>query len=484
MMNSPFRKLILLVTALWSFALPCAVAQGTTAADAGASPTARLNLRVGVPADAGPVFLIAAVPEVKSWKLGATRLQGDGTTRTLSLDIPAGKSFEYRFHRGSWEMLGVDELGGLLPPRKIVIEKETTVSAVVPGFRKSLQQEFGADEKAAADDGISPLVFRSPLPWQVFQRQRLEEGDIVVTGTLRVPCDVIAIECRKGTDLLVPVVRVSAKSGAKSFKAAMTLPAGGWYSLTATAYLGGKVVATANVDHFGIGEVFVGAGQSNSTNCGQYRINQSSGMVSSFGGTFWRIANDPQPGPHDKSLGGSFWPAFGDAMYAKYKVPIGVATTGHGGTTVKKWNTGGELYAWTLTRVRQLGPHGFRAVLWHQGESDARAMPPEEYYDRMKTLIQDLKRDAGWDVPWVTAQVSYHNPKNSSWPGIRAAQQRLWNDGISIEGPDTDTLTGANRDYDGAGIHFSALGLHAHGKMWAEKVAKWMDGLPGLSAAR
>jgi hypothetical protein len=44
-----------------------------------------------------------------------------------------------------------------------------------------------------------------------------------------------------------------------------------------------------------------------------------------------------------------------------------------------------------------------------------------------------------------------------------------------MQGPDTDTLTGDNRDMDGKGIHFSPKGLKAHGEMWAEKVSAYLD---------
>ena len=35
--------------------------------------------------------------------------------------------------------------------------------------------------------------------------------------------------------------------------------------------------------------------------------------------------------------------------------------------------------------------------------------------------------------------------------------------------------TGANRDNNGQGIHFSPMGLTAHGRMWADKVGVWLD---------
>jgi hypothetical protein len=221
--------------------------------------------------------------------------------------------------------------------------------------------------------------------------------------------------------------------------------------------------------------VFFGAGQSNTTNSGgEGGLQTETKMVSTFGGENWRLADDPQPGVHDKSQGGSFWPAFGDALYKRYKVPIGVAVTGHGGTSVNQWQRDGELFNWMLLRMRQLGKVGFRAVLWHQGESDV-AMAKDEYRDKLSQIILDSRSAAGWDVPWFVARVSYHNPSSQTFESTRSAQQELWARGIAYEGPDTDTLRGDNRDGGGKGIHFSPKGLRAHGLMWAEKVSAYLD---------
>ena len=46
-----------------------------------------------------------------------------------------------------------------------------------------------------------------------------------------------------------------------------------------------------------------------------------------------------------------------------------------------------------------------------------------------------------------------------SLPNPRAGQKKLWETGVAFEGPDTDTLTGDNRDQGGKGIHFSPKGL-------------------------
>ena len=92
--------------------------------------------------------------------------------------------------------------------------------------------------------------------------------------------------------------------------------------------------------------------------------------------------------------------------------------------------------------MKPLGPHGFRAVLWHQGESDAnqkdptRTLPGKLYREYLEKLIRDSRREIGWDAPWFVAQASYHVPGDEGSDDIRAAQASLWRDGIALEGPD------------------------------------------------
>ncbi len=322
-----------------------------------------------------------------------------------------------------------------------------------------------------------PLTLLSPKNYQVFQRRTRTEGFIQISG--RILPQATRLEARitgsplqgnlNGSWQNIPIIGPD-----QEFNAELKTPAGGWYKVEVRALKGGSSAAEASVDRVGVGEVFVGAGQSNSTNSGQEKIQQTSGMVSAFSGSDWQIANDPQPGVHDRSGGGSFWPAFGDAMYAKYHVPIGVAVTGHGGTSVNQWQADGELFPWMMTRIRQLGYKGFRAVLWHQGESDT-GMTTEEYAKKLTQIIRGSQDEASWQFPWFIAQVSYHSPEETIHASTRDAQKTLWDTKVALEGPDTDILTGDNRDYAGKGIHFSPKGLRAHGEMWAEKVGKYLD---------
>lgn len=325
-----------------------------------------------------------------------------------------------------------------------------------------------------ADD---ETTITSPKELQVFQRQTRNSGRIRVSGSTTADADSVLVSfAGKALEGQAPdqeqKIPIDPKTGA--FEEEIPFPAGGWFSMKLKLAKAGRVLAEQRVDKFGVGEVFVGAGQSNSTNSGQFKTKQTSGMVSSFDGERWQIADDPQIGVADHSQGGSYYPAFGDALYEHYHVPIGIAATGFGGTSVNAWQPSEGLFAHMLTRLQQLGPHGFRAILWHQGETDV-GMPSREYYEKLQRVIVTSREKAGWDIPWFVAQVSYHNPERPSSDTTRTAQAKIWADKIAHAGPDTDTLTGDHRDLDGLGIHFSPKGLKAHGLLWAKILQPFID---------
>jgi serine/threonine protein kinase len=402
----------------------------------------------------------AKVPAARDWQTttwfaGKVRLEISGGRRIWG---PWGEG-----HAQVWD-------GSLAPgeARRVVLkvgtvtEDETAQVGVVTGVRPA---------------GNPDLPVRSPLDYQVFQRYSRDRGQITLRGSVKPSCD--ALEARlTGTSLEGKLPdkwqRVAFDKLNRTFDSTLPTPAGGWYRLELRALRDGNVVARTVVEHVGIGEVFVCAGQSNSTNCGEELLRPASGMVASFGGESWQPADDPQPGVHDRTSGGSNWPAFGDALYEKYHVPIGIASTGHSGSSVTQWQPEGELFKWTEGRIRQLGVGGFRAVLWHQGESDV-GMTADEYARLLTNVIVASKKEAGWDFPWFVARVSYHNPGRPSFEAVRAGQKKLWEGKVALEGPDTDTLRGENRDNGGKGIHFSGKGQHAHGKLWAEKVSAYLD---------
>jgi Carbohydrate esterase, sialic acid-specific acetylesterase len=350
------------------------------------------------------------------------------------------------------------------------------------------------------------LVIDSPLDYQVIQRSAKDKGVIAISGSFTdAAAPMAVIEGRIATDGKAGEWRrLEAKREQAKFQALMDAPAGGWHRLELRAVAGDKTLAEAVVEHVGVGEVFVVAGQSNSANFGAEKQNTKTGLVAAFDGKRWQLAHDPQPGAGGRS--GSFMPPFGDAIAVKFHVPVGIVACGVGATSVREWlpkgakfpnpptsegrvvrlasgewESKGAIFTTFTARMKQLGPHGFRAVLWHQGESDAnqkdpaRTLPGKLYRDYLETVIRDSRREIGWEAPWFVAQASYHTPADEASPDIRAAQASLWKDGIALEGPDTDALKGDLRDNGGKGVHFSDKGLREHAARWVGKVAPWLE---------
>jgi len=347
------------------------------------------------------------------------------------------------------------------------------------------------------------ITLTSPLPYEVIQRHSSTEGTVLIRGTQSgLDAGKAKFEAKIGAKGIWQAL--SAQIEKEQFSASLAAPAGGWHRVEVRAMLEGKAVATAAVEQVGIGDVFVVAGQSNSANHGEEKQTTQTGRVAAFDGKKWQIADDPQPGASGRM--GSFMPALGDALVKRFDVPVGFVACGIGATSVREWlpkgttfpnpptiesrvtqlpdgqwESNGAAYDAFIARMRPLGHNGFRAVLWHQGESDAnqkdttRTLAGKLYREYLEKIIRDSRRDTGFEAPWFVAQASYHVPGDEGSDDIRAAQAALWKDGLAQPGPDSDALKGPMRERKGQGVHFSSPGLREHGQKWAEKITPWLD---------
>ncbi|NBR83947.1 MAG: hypothetical protein EBS84_08945 [Proteobacteria bacterium] len=348
------------------------------------------------------------------------------------------------------------------------------------------------------------LSLSSPVDFQVIQRTTQAKGTITLAGQMTKRTDAI-LEARISADSKPGEWRkLAAAFTDNAFAAQLETAVGGWYRLEVRVVADGQTVGQVAVEHVGVGEVFVVAGQSNSANHGSEKQTTKTGRVASFDGKVWRLSNDPQPGA--SGGGGSFLPPLGDALAQRFNVPIGFAACGIGATSVREWlpkgarfpnpptiesrvqrlpggewESKGQAFDLFTTRTKALGLRGFRAVLWHQGESDAnqrdtsRTLAGKLYREYLEQLIQESRKVIGWKAPWFVAQVSYHVPGDEASPDIRAAQASLWQDQIALEGPDSDALKSEWRENGGKGVHFSGAGLREHAARWAEKVSPWLE---------
>lgn len=347
------------------------------------------------------------------------------------------------------------------------------------------------------------ITLNSPLDHQVVQRHSSTEGTILISGS-HTGLDMGKAKFEAKIGLNGKWQPLSVQTEKEHFVARVTAPAGGWHRVEVRAIEGVREVAKTVVAEVGVGEVFVVAGQSNSANHGEEKQTTQTRRVAAFDGSKWQIADDPQPGASGSM--GSFMPALGDELVKRFDVPVGFVACGIGSTSVREWlpkggafpnpptiesrvvrlengqwASNGSAFDTFVARMRVFGPNGFRAVLWHQGESDAnqkdstRTLSGKLYSEYLERIIRDSRRDTGFDAPWFVAQASYHVPGDEGSDDIRSAQASLWKTGIAQAGPDSDALKGPLRERNGLGVHFSGPGLREHGMRWMDKLAPWLD---------
>lgn len=352
------------------------------------------------------------------------------------------------------------------------------------------------------------LTLDSPRPQQVFQRADQRTGlvkvEAAVAGQENYDTPVAEYRLDEGAWQRLSLTSFGRMDGKTVFAGLFQADTGA-HSVEIRALREGKPIATQPAVKFFVGEVFVVAGQSNSANHGATKTKATSDQVFTLTPKGdWQPCADPQPGASGN--GGSFLPALGDELRQRLGVPIGFIPCGIGATSVREWlpsgvpfpnpptivsrvrktadgqwESDGKAYAMLVKRMESVPC--FRAVLWHQGESDAnqkdatRTLSGKLYADYLRTLIARARKDALVlpVAPWFVAQVSYHGPEDVGSEDIRAAQASLWKDKVALEGPDSDALRGPLRDNGGKGVHFSGEGLKAHAHAWAEKLVPWIE---------
>ena len=340
---------------------------------------------------------------------------------------------------------------------------------------------LAANSYIQAEDVKATLTLTSPISCQVFQRGKGDRADVLIEGAINDKADVIEAKAdlASGAKRGAPATWVAVTSQGQSvkgrFSGRLTLQAGGWYQVTVRARMVTRIIAEQAVDKVGVGEVFVTAGQSNSANFGNPKQVAQDDRVVYFDGKGFVHAQDPIPG--GCGGGGSPWALLGDRIVASQQVPVCFRSASLTWTEVKNWlPPDTELYKNLLACMKVFGKDGVRAVLWHQGESDTLVKTSAETYcDRVKTIVETLNKDAGYEIPWFVAQASFHpGSKAPEQEQVAKGQQLLWAKKICGQGPVTDDLLGQEYRHDG--VHFNQKGLAKHAERWFDALSntfKW-----------
>jgi hypothetical protein len=176
----------------------------------------------------------------------------------------------------------------------------------------------------------------------------------------------------------------------------------------------------------------------------------------------WIVAKDPL---HPKA--GKIEPGVGPGMSfatemlkseTDPKVTIGLIPCAVGGTPLKRWVKGGDLYEQAITRAKPASKDGvIMGVLWHQGETDSEKQAnADSYGTRLTGMITDLRKDLGQpELPIVVGQLGEFlalTPEKFPYAStVEAAIKKI---------PDTVPHTGfadsAGLGHKGDKLHFNA----------------------------
>jgi hypothetical protein len=288
------------------------------------------------------------------------------------------------------------------------------------------------------------VIIRTPRAWQVVQRDTGGRADIVVSGR----CIGVGGRVRVSWGGHRTTARCDRRG---RFTARLEDLAAGQDTLwVRSAQDPGVACSVADV---GIGDIYVIAGQSNASGRSPYLFSCSSPVLHAamFGNDYrWQELRDPVDSPvgqvdgvsRDNRAGGSVWPEVAAALLSQTGAPVAFVPCARTSTPISRWqpdltadHPGRTLYASMARRVAAVGGR-VRAVLWWQGERDARFLTPAPVYEAALTRLADaVWRDFGARL--VVAQIGDYDQRftEAGVDTVRRAQADAWAHPHIVQGP-------------------------------------------------
>ena len=156
------------------------------------------------------------------------------------------------------------------------------------------------------------------------------------------------------------------------------------------------------------------------------------------------------------------------------KIRVGLIPAAVGGSAITTWEpgardpaTGAFPYDDAIRRARAAMRDGeLKAILWHQGESDASAQAAPLYEQRLHALVERFRSDLGNpELPVLVGQLGHFSgkPWGPAHLQVDSAHRR-----VASRLPHVVFVSAEGLEHKGDTLHFSAAAARALGRRYAE----------------
>lgn len=349
-----------------------------------------------------------------------------------------------------------------------------------------------------------------PSDRAVFQRDKNNRANIYISGSYTQAVDKIEAKLSAmngGSTIEWRTIQDNPQGG---FFSGILDAQGGWYKLEVRGWRNGQIVGPAWVDHVGVGEVFMIAGQSNgqgypfeelaseAQGAQDDRVNSINHNKTKGIELYQDLPNNPSfthldANTHISPRGYTAWcwGRLGDRLVSKLGVPVLFYNAAWYGTSVRNWKESikGQTYSvYTGVPIEPSGmPYGnlrdviqryapitgLRGILWFQGEADNDInTDSEDYFNNLKTVIEASRNESGRNISWMVSQTSYNNRYKTDGQ-VTDGQARVINNVFNVfQGPLTDLIQIPRIDASSQvdGVHFVKDGLTQVADAWYDKL--------------
>ena len=190
--------------------------------------------------------------------------------------------------------------------------------------------------------------------------------------------------------------------------------------------------------HIGVGDIFIIAGQSNSSGYGKDSAMDPPNLFVHLyrNRSAWDLAchpinestfTDNSPNTEMGISGVSPYISFRKAFHQLSHFPVGLISTALGGTPISRWDISqkGDLFHNMLNKTKECGNKA-AGVLWYQGCSDTTPAQAAAYYENFQRLVLETRKELGFDIPFFTFQLNrqINGENDQCWGIVREAQRK------------------------------------------------------------